>query len=51
MRYQSMNPLNYIQRVSFFIVIGLSHLAIAQEKTQVLGLINGEKIESKQLDE
>jgi peptidyl-prolyl cis-trans isomerase C len=46
-----MNPFKYLQRVSFFIAIGLSPLAIAQEKTQVLGLINGEKIESKQLDE
>jgi peptidyl-prolyl cis-trans isomerase C len=32
-------------------VIGLPHLVIAQEKIQVLGLINGEKIESKQLDD
>jgi peptidyl-prolyl cis-trans isomerase C len=51
MRDQSMNSFKHIQRVSFCILIGLSHLAIAQEKTQVLGLINGEKIESKQLDE
>lgn len=46
-----MKLFNYLQKVSFCIVIGLPHLAIAQEKIQVLGLINGEKIESKHLDD
>ena len=51
MRLKEINLPKYTQIFFLFILIVMPHLIFSQEKTQVLGLINGEKIESKQIDE